>query len=122
MLSPSILGLGNSLTRIQAPTYGSTQPKESSRSGQQDVRAQATSEDFGYSSFDPDREEYRQPEVPVSSAEVPLTEQPNLGEIIGRKVDAPVPTVQQRRYSAEWDPIRWVLNFFRAFDQFTHGQ
>lgn len=68
--------------------------------------AQATSEDYGYSSFDPVGEEYKLPEVPASTVEVPLTEQPNLGEIIGQKVDAPAPTAQQRRYSAEWDPIR----------------
>lgn len=106
MLSLSILGLANSLTRIQAPAYRSTQPKESSRSGQQHVRAQSTSEDYGYSSFDPDGQEYRQPDIPVNSAEVPLVEQPHLGEIVARKVDAPVPTVQRRQYSAEWDPIR----------------
>lgn len=86
------------------------------------MRAQVTSEDYGYSSFGPVREEYKQLEVPVSTAEVPLTEQPNLSEITELKVDAPLPIVQQRGYSAEWDPIRWVLHFFQDFDPFTNNQ
>lgn len=122
MLSFPILGRENSLTSIQAPIHESTQPTRSSRSVQQHVRAQATSEDYGYSSYDPVGEEHKRLEVPVSTAEVPLTEQPNLGEITGQNVDAPVPTVQQRRYSAEWDPIRWVLHVFQDFDSLTKDQ
>lgn len=70
------------------------------------MRAQATSEDFEYSSFDPLGEEHKQLKVLGNTAEVPLTEQSNMGEIIGLKVDVPVPTEQQRRYSADWDPIQ----------------
>lgn len=51
-------------------------------------------------------EEHKQLEVPVNTAEVPLTEQPNMDEITGQKVDIPVSTEPQRRYSADWDPIR----------------
>lgn len=119
MLSLSILGRENFLTSIQAPISESAKPTRSSISVQQHVRAQATSENYGYSSYDPVGEEHKRPEVPVSTVKVPLTEQPNLVEITGKKVDAPVPTVQQRRYSAEWDPIRWVSLFsprFRPID------
>lgn len=115
MLSLSILGMDHSLTSIQAPINGSAQPTRSSRSVQQHVRAQATKENYGYSSYDPVGEEHKPLEVPASTAEVPLTEQPNLGEITGQKVEAPVPTLQQRRYSAEWDPIRWVFACFPRF-------
>lgn len=122
MLSPPILGIENSLTSIQAPINESAQPTRGSRSVQQQVRAQATSENYGYSSSDPVGEEHKPLEVPASTAEVPLTEKPNLIEITGQKVDAPVPTVQQRRYSAEWDPIRWVLHIFQDFDPLAKDQ
>lgn len=120
--SPLPFLAGKTLTGIQAPLHETTQPNRTSRSVQQHVRAQATGEDYENSSFDPLGDEHKQLKVPVSTAEVPLTEQPNLGEILGQKVNAPVPTVQQRRYSAEWDPIRWVLHILQDFDAFTNNQ
>lgn len=120
--SPLPFSEENSLIPIQAPIHESTEPIRISRSVQHHVRAQSTSEDYGYSSYDPVEEEHKQLEVPISTVEVPLSEQPNLGEITGQKVDAPVPTAEQRHYSAEWDPIRWVLRIFQYFDSLSNNQ
>lgn len=123
MISLPVLGRQKFLTSIQVPLSESAKPTRSSISVQQQhARAQSTSENYGYSSYDPVGEELKRLEVHVSTVEVPLTEQPNLIEITGQKVDAPVPTVQQRRYSAEWDPIRWVLYVFQDFNPLTKDQ
>lgn len=122
MRSLPILGREDPLTSIQAPRSESAKPTRSWISVQQHLRPQATSENYGYPSYDPVGKEQKRLEVPVSTVEVPLTEQPNLVEITGQKVDVLEPTAQQRCYSAEWDPIRWVLHVFQDFDPLTKDQ
>lgn len=84
-------------------TFRSGQSKRDSRTVQQYVKGESSSADYGYLSAVPFIEEHREPEAPVNTTEKPLTEKTELIEEIQKGEAGPIPAVQQRRYSADWD-------------------
>ncbi|KAI4204206.1 MAG: hypothetical protein LQ348_001295 [Seirophora lacunosa] len=78
-----------------------------SRTVQQYVQGETTTTDFGYSSIpEPLIGKGREPEASVITTERPLTEKTEPAEELDQGEVKPMPTVQQRRYSVDWDPIR----------------
>ncbi|KAI9692317.1 MAG: glycogenin glucosyltransferase [Bathelium mastoideum] len=78
---------------------------------QQHVEGESTSTDFGYSALAsyPTHTETREPEAPIVTTEQPFTDPGDPVENIAYGNDIPVPTVEQRRFSApqaEWDATR----------------
>ena len=65
--------------------------------------------DYGFSPIVPSVGESSEPEAPMNTTELLLSEMTIVAESIQRGEVTPVPTVEQRRFSApmsEWDPIR----------------
>ena len=86
--------------------FTSGRSKPFSGTVQQYVRGESSSADYGYSSASPISEESREPEAPLNTTEKPLTEKTELIEEIHKGEAGPIPTAQQRRYSADWDPLQ----------------
>lgn len=70
---------------------------------QQHVKGEASTTDYGFSSDVPT---IKEPEALVDTTERPLTEKTELVEEIQQGELTPIPTVQQRRFSVDWDPIQ----------------
>jgi len=70
---------------------------------QQHVKGEASTTDYGFSSVIPT---IKEPEALVDTTERPLTEKTELVEEIQQGELTPIPTVQQRRFSVDWDPIQ----------------
>ena len=85
----------------QIPAYSSEQKFKKTRTVQQYVKGEATR--TGYE-FDAKTEE---PEAPVNSTEPSLTDTTNLAEDVQKGDVTPTSTAQQRRFSVDWDPLRW---------------
>ena len=69
---------------------------------QQYVKGEMASMGYGFSSA-------HEPETPLTKTELPFTERVEPAESIAQGETTPVPTVEQRRFSApmaDWDPIR----------------
>ncbi|KAL8652474.1 MAG: hypothetical protein Q9210_002654 [Variospora velana] len=82
-------------------------PQPGSRTAQQYVRGEITTTDFGYSSItEPLIAEGGEPEASIISTEKPLTERTEPAEELDHAEVKPIPTVQRRRYSVDWDPTR----------------
>lgn len=78
-----------------------------SRTVQQYVRGEITTTDFGISSIpEPLIAEGGEPEASIILTEQPLTERTEHAEELDHGEVTPIPTIQQRRYSVDWDPIR----------------
>ena len=73
------------------------------RTVQQYVKGEASTNEYEFSSISPTVEE---PEALVNTTELPLTEKTELAEEIQRGEVTPTPTLQQRRFSVDWDPIQ----------------
>lgn len=83
------------------------QAQPGSRTVQQYVQGETTTTDFGYSSIpEPLIGKEGEPEASVITTERPLTEKTEPVEELDQGEVKPMPTVQQRRYSVDWDPIR----------------
>ncbi|MCJ1465809.1 glycogenin glucosyltransferase [Pseudocyphellaria aurata] len=91
--------------RASTIAFISGQSKPDSRTVQQYVKGESSSANYGYSSAGPVLEEYSEPEAPVITTEKPLTEKTELIDEIHKGEAGPIPTAQQRRYSADWDPL-----------------
>ena len=64
---------------------------------------------YGFSSIEPAAREEQKTEMPTTTSELPLTEKIEPAESIQQGETTPVPTAEQRRFSApmaDWDPIR----------------
>ncbi len=51
-------------------------------------------------------DELKEPEAPIGTTEPSLTDKIESAEEIERGEVESIPTVQQRRYSVDWDPIQ----------------
>ncbi|KAK5018220.1 glycogenin glucosyltransferase [Cryomyces antarcticus] len=100
---------------FKAPTtaYISGQYAPASNTVQQQVKGEATNVEYGYSSIQPSQPvpgaQVQQPEQPAPTIEQPLMEPGEAAENIEQGIVQPVPTTQQRRFSAphaEWDATR----------------
>lgn len=67
------------------------------------MKGEASTTDYGYSSL---VLTIKEPEALVNTTELPLTEKTELAEEIQQGELTPIPTVQQRRFSVDWDPIQ----------------
>ena len=81
-------------------------PRQQSRTVQQYVEGEASSSDFGFSTVRSSVNELREPEAAVHSTEPSLSEETDLAEGLHKGEVKPTPTVEQRRYSIDWDPLR----------------
>ena len=79
---------------------------------QRHVDGESTSSDFGYAALGasyPTSAEQPEPEAPLTTTEQPFTDPGERLEHISQGTEVPVPTVEQRRFSApqaEWDATR----------------
>lgn len=87
----------------QTTAYMSGQEAEQSQTVQQYVKGEASSTDYGYSSVGPLADELKETEAPVNTTEPTLTDKTELAESLQKGEVTPVPTFEQRRYSADWD-------------------
>ena len=94
------------LTAPQPAEYDPRKPVQESKSVQQYVEGEASRGDFGFSSFGPSVGQIDNPEASTSTMERQLTDKTELAEGMQAGEVKPVPTVQQRRYSVDWDPRR----------------
>lgn len=94
------------LTAPQPAEFGPKKPVRESRTVQQHVEGEASRSEFGFSSFGPSVGQIDNPEASTSTMEPQLTDKTELAEGIQAGEFKPVPTVQQRRYSVDWDPRR----------------
>ena len=60
--------------------------------------------------------EHQEPEIPITSTEKPLTENTEFIDNVQMGDFKPISTVEQRRYSAVWDPIQYVANSAIMFE------
>lgn len=68
---------------------------------------ESTSDFLGFASIPvAPAEQEQEPELPFNTTETPLTEKTEPAERIEQGEVKPVPTVQQRRFSVDWDPIQ----------------
>ena len=72
---------------------------------QQYVKGETSSTDYGFASVQP-LDESKEPEALVHSTEPLLSDKTDLAEDIQQGEVTPIPTVQQRRFSIDWDPIQ----------------
>ena len=86
------------LTSRQTTAYISGQAAKDTRTVSQYVTGEATASDFGFSS-EP------QPAA-AESAETSMAEESHLAEDLTKGEAGPLPTVEQRRYSVDWDPAQ----------------
>ncbi|KAL8996257.1 MAG: hypothetical protein Q9169_004188 [Polycauliona sp. 2 TL-2023] len=86
--------------RITAVDSASEQSRRGSRTVQQYVKGETPATNFGALSVSP-------PPVEASavSTEAPLTETKERAEALDQGEITPTPTVEQRRFSIDWDPI-----------------
>ncbi|CAF9909017.1 MAG: glycogenin glucosyltransferase [Heterodermia speciosa] len=92
--------------RVPITTYD---PKESIRPAnivQQYVKGEDFNGDIPFSSISPSLKERQEPEAPTNTTETQLTDRIELAEGVHSGEVKPVPTVQQQRFSVDWDPIR----------------
>lgn len=73
---------------------------------QQYVKGETSSTDYGFSSVQPQVDELKEPEAPIHTTEPSLTDKTDLAEDLQQGEVKPTPTVQQRRFSIDWDPIQ----------------
>ena len=73
---------------------------------QQYVKGEEINSDFGFFSTDPSLGARQEPEAPTNTTEPQLTDRTELAEGVHSGEVKPVPRVQQRRFSVDWDPIR----------------
>ncbi|KAL6713365.1 glycogenin glucosyltransferase [Lecanora helva] len=92
--------------RIPTPAYGSRQDTHQSRTVQRYVKGETSNTDYGVSSSGLSAETAQEPEASVHTAEPPLAEKTEPAEDLQKGFVEPTPTVQQRRYSIDWDPLR----------------
>ncbi|KAL9027233.1 MAG: hypothetical protein Q9196_004221, partial [Gyalolechia fulgens] len=76
---------------------------------QQYLNGEVSSSDFfGFTSVpESSAESNPEPEALINTTEKPLTEKTERAEGIEQGEIAPVPTAQQRRFSVDWDPVRF---------------
>ncbi|KAI4140234.1 MAG: hypothetical protein LQ341_003923 [Variospora aurantia] len=99
--------------RARAATLMPGHAQPGSRTVQQYVRGEITTTDFGISSIpEPLIAEGGKPEASIILTEQPLTERTEHAEELDHGEVTPIPTVQQRRYSIDWDPIRPEASHF----------
>ena len=94
---------------LQKMTYNSAQSQQTSRTVQQYVKGEASSTDYGLASLGASVPVAPESKPPTTSTELPLTEKPEHGESLAQGEVQPIPTAEQRRFSApmmEWDPIQ----------------
>lgn len=75
------------------------------------MKGEDPSAGYGYefSLTEPATREEPTPEMPTKTSELPLAEEIEPAESIKQSETTPVPTLEQRRFSApmaDWDPIR----------------
>lgn len=93
--------------RLQQTTaYISGQASKQPRTVQQYVKGETSSTDYGFSLVRPQDNKLKEPEAPVHTIEVSLTDKTDLAEDIQQGGVKPTPTAQQRRFSIDWDPIQ----------------
>lgn len=73
------------------------------------VEGETSSADYEYSARTSEGG-HREPEIHSTATEKPLTENTELVDDIQMGDVKPTSTVEQRRYSAVWDPIRYITN------------
>ena len=84
-------------------------PKESIRrtnTVQQYVKGEDYNSDFAFFSTGHSSRERQEPEARTNTTEPQLTDGTEFAEGVHSGEVKPVPTVQQRRFSVDWDPIR----------------
>ena len=90
----------------QTTTFISDPAQKRSRTVQQYVKGETSSTDYGFSSMGPQKDELEEPEASVHTTEPSLTDKTDLAEDIQKGEVTPMPTIQQRRFSVDWDPIQ----------------
>jgi hypothetical protein len=73
---------------------------------QQYVKGEASSTNHGFSNVTPSVRELREPEAPVHTTEPSMADKGEFVEEIDKGEVQPIPTVQARRYSTDWDPMQ----------------
>lgn len=81
--------------------FGQAQPNSSTV--QQHVKGEQSVLDFGYSSI---TKPSLEPEAPVNTTEIPLSEKTEPAEAISQGEVRPIPTAETRRYYADWNPVQ----------------
>ena len=76
------------------------QSKAPSRTVQQYVVGESTNADYGTISTEP--------EAPINTTEPSLTDKTDPAESSSKGEMKPTPTVQQRKFSVDWDPRKYV--------------
>lgn len=83
--------------------------KQSSGIVQRFVKGETSNVDDGRSARASEGE-HQEPKIPITSTEKPLSENTELIDNVQMGDFNPISTVEQRRYSAVWDPIQYVTN------------
>ena len=78
---------------------------------QQYVPGEASTADYG---IDPGPRSFEEPEAPINTTEPLLTDQTDPVEGIEKGEVKPTPTVEQRKYSVDWDPRRSVFSLMTS--------
>ncbi|KAI4177062.1 MAG: hypothetical protein LQ343_000543 [Gyalolechia ehrenbergii] len=95
--------------RVPTVAFVSGQSQPGSRTVQQYVNGEASTSDFfGFASISgSSADSNRKPEALSNTTEKPLTEKKERAEGIPQGEMAPVSTSHQRRFSIDWDPLRF---------------
>ena len=80
------------------------------RTVQQYVTGEATTADYGFSSLNVGRnaDEVGEPEAPANATEPSLIDKTDMAEEIAKGEVKPAPMAEQRKFSVDWDPTRFV--------------
>ena len=96
------------LTLNQTTEYEPKRPVQGSNNVQQYVEGEAFRGDFGFPSMGLSVGQADEPKALTSTTEPQLTDKTELAEGIQAGEVRPVPTAQQRRFSVDWDPRRYI--------------
>ena len=89
---------------MQEIAFISGQSTHDSRVVQRYVKGEASSRHYGYSTANPLKDENRILKARVNNTETLLAEKAELVEDIEQSEAVSIPNVEQRQYSADWDP------------------
>ncbi|KAL8796848.1 MAG: hypothetical protein Q9195_000931 [Heterodermia aff. obscurata] len=87
-------------------TYDPKEPIRRANTVQQYVKGEDSSSEIAFFSKSHSLGERQEPEATPNTTEPQLTDRTELAEGVHSGEVKPVPTVQQRRFSVDWDPIR----------------